>query len=300
MAGIASQPSIAFIGLGNMGAPMAGHLCARGFGLTVCDADAAACARFAASHRARVAPTAREAMAGADIVLLMLPNGRIVREVLSEGTGTEHSPPALRPGSVVVDMSSSAPTGTQQLGALLGKRGVRLIDAPVSGGVARARDASLAMMAGGEAATVAAMRPILATMASSIVHVGPLGAGHAMKALNNYVSAAGLLAACEAVRTAQEFGIDGELAVQVLNSSTGRNNSTEKKLSQFVLSDRFNSGFSLGLMRKDLETALLLSRDLGMELPLADGLVTIWADAEKTLGPGADHTEIARAVRKIG
>ncbi|WP_246807215.1 NAD-binding protein [Ensifer sp. ENS05] len=135
-------------------------------------------------------------------------------------------------------------------------------------------------------------------MGSTISHVGHLGSGHALKALNNYVSAAGLVAACEALRVAEAFGIDGQVAIDVFNSSTGRNNTTEKKLAQYVLNQAYNSGFSIGLMHKDLVTAVNLAEQVHLALPLGHSLSRIWADAESELGASADHTAIAKLVRK--
>ena len=174
-----------------------------------------------------------------------------------------------------------------------------MVDAPVSGGVAGARSGKLAIMTGGDEEVVKGLTPIFDAMAKAIVHVGSLGSGHAMKALNNYVSAAGLLASCEALRVAQHFGIAGERVVEVLNASTGRNNSTENKLGQFVLSEAYNSGFTIGLMHKDLATALDLAKELKIDLPLGDRFVEIWQEAEHALGRNADHTEIVRMVHLL-
>jgi 3-hydroxyisobutyrate dehydrogenase len=135
---------------------------------------------------------------------------------------------------------------------------------------------------------------LLLTMGKAIIETGVLGSGHAMKALNNYVSATGLLAACEALKVGADFGIAPERIIAVLNASTGRNNSTENKMMQFVVSKQFNSGFSLGLMRKDITIAMDLSKRLGSKTLLGETLLKSWADAEAKLGGTADHTEIFR------
>lgn len=288
------RPVIGFVGLGNMGAPMVANLCAAGFEVWVHDLSHEVQARVAAETASHVTPNPGRLAEVADVLILMLPNGAIVREFLCGSSNGAAPVDRLRFGSVVVDMGSSAPAGTRTLGKILAERGVALVDAPVSGGVAKARTGKLAMMTGGDTTTIAAVEPVLAAMASSIMHVGPLGAGHAMKALNNYVSAAGLTAACEAVAVASHFGIEPEMALQVLNASTGRNNSTETKLGPFILSQAFNSGFSLGLMRKDLATALELAREVGVEPDLMDDLADLWGRAEKRLGSSSDHTEIAK------
>jgi 3-hydroxyisobutyrate dehydrogenase len=169
-----------------------------------------------------------------------------------------------------------------------------MVDAPVSGGVAKAADGSLAIMAGGEAAQVDKARPVLEAMGSRVFHTGALGSGHAIKALNNFVSAAGLTAACEAVLVARAFGIDSATLVDVLNASTGRNNSTEVKLKPHILSESFASGFAMALMAKDLRTAEELAAGLGCAQELLSEQAQLWARALGALGGQADHTEIFR------
>jgi 3-hydroxyisobutyrate dehydrogenase len=192
----------------------------------------------------------------------------------------------------VIDMSSSDPSVTREIGPRLKQAGVDFIDAPVSGGVRRAIDGSLAIMAGGDGAVIARVKPLLSTMGKSIIETGMLGSGHAMKALNNYVSAAGLLAACEALKVGVDFGIEPDTIIAVLNASTGKNNSTENKMMQFIVSNLYNSGFSLGLMRKDINIATDLARKMGSKTLLGEVLLKSWRDAEEKLGGTADHTEI--------
>ena len=195
-------------------------------------------------------------------------------------------------------MSSSAPMGTRALGEELAQRGVAMVDAPVSGGVAKARDATLAIMAGGLPEHVERARPVLEKLGAKIIPTGPLGSGHAMKALNNYVSAAGLAAAAEALLVARAFGLDPAVMTDVLNASTGRNNSTENKLKQYVLSGTFSAGFAMDLMAKDLATALDLAHSLGVPAPLAEECIALWSKASKSL-PGADHTAIYSFLEKL-
>jgi 3-hydroxyisobutyrate dehydrogenase len=192
----------------------------------------------------------------------------------------------------VIDMSSSDPSVTRKIGPRLKQAGVDFIDAPVSGGVRRAIDGSLAIMAGGDSAVIARVKPLLSTMGKLIIETGMLGSGHAMKALNNYVSAAGLLAACEALKVGADFGIKPDKIVAVLNASTGKNNSTENKMMQFIVSKLFNSGFSLALMRKDINIATDLARKMGSKTLLGEVLLKSWKDAEVKLAGTADHTEI--------
>jgi len=154
-------------------------------------------------------------------------------------------------------------------------------------------------MAGGDGGLLEACRPILEKMGKQIFHAGPLGAGHAIKALNNYVSAAGLIAACEAAIAAQRFGIDAGVLVDILNASSGMNNTTVNKMKQFMLSGKYNAGFSTGLMAKDLRMALEIANATGAPAPLAEPCVRIWNEMERALGAGSDHTEMLRFLENL-
>ena len=290
-----TRPVIAFIGLGMMGLPMASLLVSKGFVTRGADLSGDARAAFSAAG-GRAFADAREAASGADLVITMLPDGKVVRAALLGEAGLAG---VLAPGTRIIDMSSSAPLGTTQLGEDLAAHGLRLVDAPVSGGVRRAINGTLAIMAGGAEADVATVRPVLDALGQSVFATGPLGSGHAMKALNNYVSAAGLAAAAEAVLVAKRFGLDPNVAVDVLNASTGRNNSTEVKMKQFILSDTFGSGFSLALMAKDLRTAADLADQLDLPVPMIQSMAALWEDAKGDLDAGADHTEIYRYLARL-
>jgi 3-hydroxyisobutyrate dehydrogenase len=293
-----AKPRIGFVGLGNMGAPMAENLLKAGFELAVADADPGRLAGFA--NRAALPASLADFGRASDLVVTMLPDGKIVRKVLCGSPGSNDGILAgLAVGSLVIDMSSSAPVGTRELGAALAARGVALVDAPVSGGVKRAADGTLAIMVGGEAADIERCRPLLAAMGRDIFPTGKLGSGHAMKALNNYVSAAGLAAAAEAVLVGQRFGLDPAVMTDILNASTGRNNATENKLKQFILSRRYGAGFSLGLMAKDLRTALETAEATHTPAPLAAACIALWNQAEAKLGPAADHTAIAQYLETL-
>ena len=281
---------VAFIGLGMMGLPMASRLLSAGY--AVHGSDLSVEARNTFSERGGSAfETARQAAEGVSLLITMLPDGKVVRDVLlGEGGAAE----VLAPGALVIDMSSSAPMDTRRLADDLAAKGVLLIDAPVSGGVRRAAEGSLAIMAGGDPSQIARARPVLETMGKSVIATGPIGSGHAVKALNNYVSAAGLAAACEAAIIAEKFGVDPNVLVDVLNVSTGRNNSTEVKMKPFILSDSFASGFAMALMAKDLRTAADLAEQLNVEAQGARDAAALWVEALSALGRPADHTEIYR------
>ncbi|WP_454727208.1 MULTISPECIES: NAD(P)-dependent oxidoreductase [Cupriavidus] len=283
---------IGFIGLGMMGFPMAGRLIAAGLNVLAHDVVPETRARFAAEHKgARVAADLRE-FGDCDVVVTMLPNSDIVDEAVLALTKV------LPKGALVVDMSSADPVRTRALSEAVKAAGSRMIDAPVSGGVGRARTGTLAIMTGGDAADVDRARPLLSHLGSTVTHVGSIGAGHAMKALNNYVSAAGLIATAEALIAGQRFGIDPNVMVDVLNSSTGKNNTTENKAKQFMLSGAFNSGFSLALMAKDVGIAAVLAEAVDAAMPLGVHVNALCTQASGALGKGADHTEMYRFVEQ--
>jgi 3-hydroxyisobutyrate dehydrogenase len=288
---LSSARTLAFVGLGQMGRPMATLLARAGHRLRVYDANRQALEAFTVESAANACASAAEAARGAEVLITMLPDGRIVHDVL---LGAGRAADALGRGATVVDMSSSDPVGTRELGTALAAKGIALVDAPVSGGVRKAVDGTLSIMAGGDAATIERVRPLLENMGSRIFLTGPLGSGHAMKALNNYVSAAGLAAAAEALVVGASFGLDPAAMTDILNASTGRNNTTEVKVKQFMLSGAFNSGFSVGLMAKDLATAAALADAVGVAAPFAHQCANLWKDAAQRLGANADHTEMYR------
>ena len=265
---LAPPATIAFIGLGMMGRPMATRLVEAGFTLRVFDVSQKAVSDFVGAHPSALATASAKAAAqGADALITMLPDGKIVRQAVLEG----QRPRDRRPGSrarVVMDMSSSNPVDTQKLARDLAARGVALLDAPVSGGVKRAVDGSLSIMVGGAAADLERARPVFGAMGKTITLCGPAGAGHALKALNNYLSAAGLVAMCEALVVGESFGLDPGTMVDVFNSSTGKSNATEVKGRQFVVPRRPSRPASPpALMAKDLRTAGDVASHLKLNCP---------------------------------
>jgi 3-hydroxyisobutyrate dehydrogenase len=268
---------------------MAAQLAGAGWSLLLNDAERTAANRAAGETGAEAVPLVR--LRGCPVVILMLPNSDAVRGTL---LGEQGLLAGLRPGSVVVDMGSSAPSSTAELAATAARSGVHLVDAPVSGGVAKAATGQLSIMAGGEPAAFKTIQPLLEQIGSRITVVGKVGAGHALKALNNLLSAVGLVAAAEVLLVGQQFGIDPTLMLGVLNNSTGRNNSTEIKYASFVLSGKFNSGFSAALMVKDLRTAIDLAHSTGVPVALGAACLELCTAALASLPPGADHTAVVR------
>ena len=286
--------SIGFIGLGMMGFPMAGHLLAAGHALTVLDASPGRQDKFLAEHPGATGAAGLADFAAMDMVITMLPDSGIVESVVLDQPSRPGLISLLRRGATLIDMSSSEPMRSRALAKTLADAGIGFLDAPVSGGMKRAVSATLAIMAGGSAQAFAACRPVLEAMGKTITHVGDAGAGHAVKALNNYVSAAGLTAAAEALLAGQRFGLDPAVMTDVINSSTGKNNTTEHKVKQYMLNGAFNSAFSLQLMAKDLGIAMALGKSVGQKMELGDEVLDLWNQAAKALGKTADHTEMYR------
>jgi 3-hydroxyisobutyrate dehydrogenase len=283
---------IGFIGLGMMGRPMAHLLHGAGHRLVVRDANLEVASGFATDHAGVVVASGGQDFAGCDAVITMLPNSDIVDAVVNDLV------PHLKRGACVVEMSSADPNRTRALASRLKEHGIALIDAPVSGGVKKAVAGSLAIMVGGDADEFARQEPLLEVMGKTITYVGPVGAGHALKALNNYVSAAALIATAEAIHVGAAFGIEAATIVDVINASTGKNNTTENKAHQFMLNGAFNSGFSLALQAKDVGIAAALGQSVHMPMELAQKVHAMTANASEALGPGADHTELYKFVGK--
>jgi 3-hydroxyisobutyrate dehydrogenase len=285
---------IAFIGVGNMGWPMAANLVAGGHEVTAFDVEPDRAARWASEHGAKSTSDLAELGRDAEIVVTMLPSGKEVRNVLLErdnGALVAH----LRKGAIVIDMSSADPVGTRKFGEELAARGIELVDAPVSGLVPKAKDGTLAIMVGGDPAHVAAVRPVLEKMGNRITEVGALGCGHAMKCLNNFLGATNFAAAAEAIRIGRRFGLDPEIMLAVINNSTGKSMMSENMIGQHVLSEKFATGFALGLLAKDVGIAAALAEQIGEDNPIGRMTRDLWAEARDAIGPAEDHTRAAQA-----
>jgi 3-hydroxyisobutyrate dehydrogenase len=305
--------TVGFIGLGNMGIPMSGRLVAAGYHVRGFDTSAAARENFEAigSSGARGEVTAITELGavgdGADAVILMLPDSDIVERVLlgrlasqaadgSTGGGSTGGGLLvnLAPGTTIVDMSSSDPARTRVLAELVAAAGLTLIDAPVSGGVSGARAGTLTIMVGGPSAAFARFKPMLAAMGKRVVHAGDVGAGHAVKALNNLMSAAHLLASSEALIAGRRFGLDPAVMLEIINGSSGRSGSTENKWPNYILTEKYDAGFPVRLMVKDIKLALSIEHATGVPSAASEAVVATWEAALADLPPDADHTAIAR------
>lgn len=286
---------IGFVGIGNMGSPMAANLLRAGFEVTVFDVRPERGRELAARHQCAVAGSLTELAARASCVVTMLPDHHAVRQaVLGEGDGKGVAA-ALARDSVVVDMGTSDPNATRALQAELAPRAIRVIDAPVMGGVPFARDATLDIMAGGDAATLDALEPMFAALGRKVYRCGPVGSGHALKAIANYVNACSLASVVEGLTMGARFGIETGLMIEALRAMcTGRNHPIDKKIVPHVVSRAYASGMAMGFIAKDLRIAVEAARHAGAAAPLAEQLLALWQAAADELGPACDQTEIVR------
>jgi len=280
--------TVGFIGLGNMGLPMSRRLAAAGWRVLGYDISEEA-RRAASAHGVEVAGDLAAVAPGAGLVVLMLPSSAVVSRVLDDDALVGH----MAPGTIVADMSSSEPLRTQELAAALAARGIRMIDAPVSGGVAGAEKGTLTVMVGGAVPDIEQARPCLEVF-GRVVHAGEVGAGHAVKALNNLLSATHLWVTSEAVLAGRRFGIDPSVMLAIFNSSSGRSGSTENKWPNFILPATYDSGFGLRLMVKDMAIAVQLAEEVGRPSRLGRSALALWQEAADGLPAQADHTEVAR------
>lgn len=279
---------LGFIGLGKMGTPMASVLYRAGFSLVIGDIDEKVVASFVDEHPGAVPATGNASYANVSVLILMLPNSEVVEAVL-ETAGTAA---ALAAGTLVVDMSSSVPTRTRELATRLRAGGLRFVDAPVSGGVRGAVAGELTIMTGGEKADLDELAPIFEPLSATVIAVGRIGAGHAAKALNNLVSAATISITVEALQVGARFGIPPETLTNVLNCSSGRSNTSESKVLQFMISGTFGSGFALQLMAKDVGIAVDLADELCQQVEITHEVARQWRRAAAKVTSNTDHTQM--------
>jgi 3-hydroxyisobutyrate dehydrogenase len=284
---------VACLGLGNMGNALAKRLLARGHEVCGFDISAGARDRFARAG-GRAATSASAAAADADAVVLCLPNAAAVEEVVLEVLASAEPIPPLW-----IDCTSSLPALTRSLGTRLSERDAVLVDAPVTGGVAGAREGALTAMVGGESADRERARPLLECFAAQVLPAGSLGSGHAIKAINNALSSAALIATAEITAAAQALGQPLEATLDRINRSLARSQNSEVKYTREILTGHYASGFTISLMGKDVATACALSDDV--PLPLTTLLHALWRSAEAELGPTQDFTRVHElAVRWAG
>jgi 3-hydroxyisobutyrate dehydrogenase len=277
--------NVGFIGLGAMGSVMAPLIVKAGYHVFGYDIHT----KIDKSSGIKQVSNIRD-LSNLDVIIFMLPDGKIVADVTDELLQNNIK-------SILIDMSSSDPRDTKQLGKKLKIKDIKFLDAPVSGGVSRAKIGELMIMAGGNEDHIKSVQELLSVM-GKVQYAGPLGSGHAIKALNNYVSAAGLIASFEALATARSFGIEPDNFLKIINGATGKNNTTEVKLDKFVISEKFNSGFALDLMVKDVSIADSLIKDLSADKPLSENVSNYLSKSLAELGKNSDHTEVYKVLKR--
>lgn len=280
---------IGVIGIGSMGGGMARRLAEKGQKVSCFDTSPERCA-VVAKNGLQIAGSAIELASQSDIVILSLPNAAIVDSVI-RGQGAIES--VLRPGALVLDTSTSDPTTTVQLADILAKRNVAMIDAPVSGGPAAAGSGTMTMLLGGDAEAIKRARPVIDLLAAKTVHVGPSGAGHTAKIANNMLCAANLVLVAEAVRLAEAAGVAATDLLDGINAGSGRSGVSEVNFPRWVINGAFDSGFTMGLMRKDVRLATRLAQQLGVEMPALERIAQLWAESAGALPDDADFNAIA-------
>ncbi len=286
---------VAFLGLGDIGAPMASHIARDPFDLVVWNRTASKAEDFVREHKARVAGTPAEAVKDAQVVITCLPSSVEVEAVLHGENGMLES---LRRGAVLIDCTSGDPPTSRSIAAELGGRGVEFIDAPVSGGTTAARAGTLTVMWGGEESVFERVRPVMEAFGKKIVHAGPVGSGDALKAVNNALLAVHILSAAEGLAVLVKAGVDPKVALEVINASSGRSNTSENLIPQRVLTRAFPRTFRLALLEKDIGIAAVLAEDLDVRTPLISLTAERFHKAREMLGEKADHVEAVKMVEQ--
>ena len=281
-------PKLGFIGLGNMGEPMCRHLIKEGYEVFVYDVGREAMAQLE-DTTAEPAKNQKALASAADVVLLSLPNSAVVEEIVLGEDGLLES---LSPGKVLIDTSSSKPSSTRMISGKLEEVGIDMLDAPVSGGVTKAREGTLAVMVGGKREVFERCSPILRAFGGQVFFVGDHGTGHLAKALNNLISATTLASAAEAVILAEKAGLSPDLFVEVINASNGRSYSTEVKFPKYILDRSFEDGFATALMNKDLKIALEAAAEMDFPMLIGSTVAQVWQAAVAQGNGARNHTEI--------
>jgi 3-hydroxyisobutyrate dehydrogenase len=287
--------SVAFLGLGAIGTPMAGHLAPPGFTFAVWNRTASKAAAFAAAHKARHASTPADAARGADIVVTCLPTSREVEALLDGADGLLAQ---MAKGSILVDCTSGDPATSRRIAARLAEKGIGFLDAPVSGGVAGAEAGKLTVMVGGDAAQLERAMPVLKAFGEKIVHCGPVGAGHALKAVNQAMLAVHIWSLGEGMIALARAGVSPEVALDVINASSGRSNTSMNLFPQRVLGRKFPRTFKLALLDKDVGIAAQALRELKVPSPLIQLTAELIAAAHHELGEEADHVEAVKVIER--
>jgi 3-hydroxyisobutyrate dehydrogenase len=285
----------AFLGLGAIGRPMAARVAGVFANLVVWNRTAERARSFAAEHRVRVAASPAEAAKEADVVITCLPLSRDVESLLDGPTGLLGS---MRKGTTLVDCTSGDPATSRRIAARLTEKGIDYVDAPVSGGVTGAEKGTLTVMVGGDPAVFTRMQPIFKSFGQKIVHCGDVGAGDALKAVNNAMLAVHILSTAEGLATLKKMGVDPKVALDVINTSSGRSNTSMNLFPERVVSRAFPRTFRLALLEKDIGIAAQVARDNKVPSPITQLAADLFTLARGELGEVADHVEAVRLVEQ--
>ena len=290
----ASHMNVSFLGLGAIGSPMAVHLAGMST-LTVWNRTASRATTFARAHPARVAASPRDAAAGAEVVITCLPTSREVEGLLD---GSEGLLAGLASGALFIDCTSGDPAGSRRVAGRLRERGVAFLDAPVSGGTSGAVAGTLTVMCGGDEATFERARPVLEAFGKKVVLVGPVGAGHALKAVNNALLAVHIWSAAEGLAALARAGVKPSAALEVINSSSGRSNASENLVPQRVVTRAFPRTFRLALLEKDVAIAADFLREQRVPSAVTQHVAELFRVARQALGEEADHVEVVKLLEQ--
>jgi 3-hydroxyisobutyrate dehydrogenase len=286
---------VAFIGLGAIGAPMASHLAREPFELTVWNRTIEKAAAFASENSARLASTPREAVINADAVITCLPSSREVEAVLNGADGIESG---IRDAALFIDCTSGDPETSRRIAQRLDIRGVSFVDAPVSGGVKGAVAGTLTVMCGGSEVDIDRARPFLEAFGKKIIRCGEIGAGDAVKAMNQALLAIHIWSAGEVMAALAKLGVDTEKALEVINGSSGRSNSSENLFTERVIGRKFPRTFKLALLDKDVGIAAGITEQVHLDAPFVELAARLFSDAHNELGEEADHVEAVKVIEK--
>jgi 3-hydroxyisobutyrate dehydrogenase len=291
------KPKLGFIGIGIMGRPMATHLANAGYQITIHDVDRAKAEEAAFRQQTMsIADTPLEVARASDIVITMLPSGKYVHEVTMGESGLIRG---FKPGSLLIDTSSSEAWLTRQTSARLKESQIDMIDAPVSGAESGAKAAELIFMVGGEISSVSRARPLLDIMGKQVFHLGPIGAGHIMKSMNNLVTAMTFMATTEALTVGKRLGLDPNVMTDVLNVSTGMSWISQTQIKQRITNRKFDDAFKLELMVKDIGIAIGLAEEAHLPAPLSAAGYHLWKAAAIHAGEGASISDMVRWVESM-
>ncbi len=278
---------IGLVGCGTMGAAMASRLASLGNAPMCFDLDSKSLERVVA-HGCLTASSEAEIATQCDLIILSLPKAEVVQIVMD--AMMKH----VQIGSAIVDTSTSDPATTRTMNALAKKFGYSFIDAPVSGGPAAAGSGTMTMLIGGDDDAVAKAQPVLDMLGANIVRVGPSGAGHAVKIANNMLCAANLVLVSEMVRLGESAGVDVHDLLEGINAGSGRSGVSEVNFPRWILNKSLNSGFTMGLMRKDVNLALDLASVNGIQLEASAAIARIWNESRTHIPDDADFNCITQ------